>query len=359
MSITMKEIASICDVSRGTVDRVLNNRGKVRPETAERILAVAHSMGYRKQDAPIPAVSASSREYKIGVLINSLDHPYYAELLSGIIRALEDYSSYHFSGIIRQSASFDVDQQLLFLEQFLEMGVDALIISPANSRRIADKLTQFDAAGKPVVFASSINQYYTPFAAINSDHYSSGVIAAGMARLILPQGAKVSVLVGSLDMPGSALRLQGFCDILAAKRPDIKLLEPIQSFDDDVIAFKALSGQISRHQDIQLFFLAAGGYKGSFQALEDAGVLGKCRVLAFDTHDNNLGQLRAGNVCALFEQHPVQQGEKAVKVIVDYLAGHITPQDKQITIPIEIIIDESVETSSQHNSQINRVGEVK
>jgi len=44
MSITMKEIASICDVSRGTVDRVLNNRGKVRPETAERILAVARSM---------------------------------------------------------------------------------------------------------------------------------------------------------------------------------------------------------------------------------------------------------------------------------------------------------------------------
>ena len=334
MSITMKEIASICDVSRGTVDRVLNNRGKVRPETAERILAVARSMGYRKQDTPIPAAAASSHEYKIGVLINSLDHPYYAEMISGIIR---------------QSASFDVDQQLLFLEQFLEMGVDALIISPANSRRIADKLTQFDAAGKPVVFASSINQYYTPFAAINSDHYSSGVIAAGMARLILPQGAKVSVLVGSLDMPGSALRLQGFCDTLAAKRPDIKLLEPIQSFDDDVIAFKALSGQISRHQDIQLFFLAAGGYKGSFQALEDAGVLGKCRVIAFDTHDNNLGQLRAGNVCALFEQHPAQQGEKAVKVIVDYLAGHTTPQDKQITIPIEIIIDESVEVSSKHN----------
>ena len=79
-------------------------------------------------------------------------------------------------------------------------------------------------------------------------------------------------------------------------------------------------------------------------------MLGKCRVLAFDTHDNNLRQLRAGNVCALFEQHPAQQGEKAVKVIVDYLAGHITPQYKQITIPIEIIIDESVEVSSQHNT---------
>ena len=342
MSITMKEIASICDVSRGTVDRVLNNRGKVRPETAERILAVARSMGYRKQNAPVPVSADTSREYKIGVLTNSLDHPYFAELLSGIIRTLEEYASYRISGIIRQSASYDVDQQLLFLEELLDLDVDALIISPANSKRIAAKLTQFDAAGKPVVFASAINQYYTPFAAVNCNHYGSGTIAAGMARLILPPGAKVSVLAGALSMPGNALRLQGFCDTLAAKRPDVKILEAVQSFDDDVISFKALSGQISRHKDIQLFFLAAGGYKGGFQALEDAGLLGKRSVMAFDTQGNNLEQLRAGNVCALFEQHPAQQGGKAVKVIVDYLIGHITPQSRQITIPVEIIIGESI-----------------
>lgn len=340
----MKEIASICNVSRGTVDRVLNGRGKVRAETAKRIIAVARSMGYRKQDSSIPVSIGSEREYKIGVLINSLDHPYFAELLSGSIRALEEYSNYHVSGIIRQSASFDVDQQLLFLDEFLDMHIDALIISPANSKRVAAKLTQFDMLGKPVVLASAINEYYTPFATVSCNHYASGAIAAGVARLILPVGAKVSVLVGSLSMPGNALRLQGFCDTLSAKRPDVKLLEAIQSFDDDVISYKALSGQISRHKDIQLFFLAAGGYKGCFQALKDAGLLGKRSVLAFDTHDNNLGQLRAGNACALFEQHPIQQGEKAVKVIVDYLIGHTTPQDRQITIPIEIIIDECVET---------------
>ena len=33
----------MCGVSRGTVDRVLNNRGKVKPETEERIRATAES----------------------------------------------------------------------------------------------------------------------------------------------------------------------------------------------------------------------------------------------------------------------------------------------------------------------------
>ena len=34
---TIKEIAALAGVSRGTVDRVLNDRGAVNPETAEKI----------------------------------------------------------------------------------------------------------------------------------------------------------------------------------------------------------------------------------------------------------------------------------------------------------------------------------
>lgn len=45
---TMKEIAQICGVSRGTVDRVINRRGKVRPETERMILQAVERMGYTK-----------------------------------------------------------------------------------------------------------------------------------------------------------------------------------------------------------------------------------------------------------------------------------------------------------------------
>ena len=35
---TINEIAKLANTSRGTVDRVINNRGKVRKELAEKIL---------------------------------------------------------------------------------------------------------------------------------------------------------------------------------------------------------------------------------------------------------------------------------------------------------------------------------
>ena len=48
---TIKEIAQLCGVSRGTVDRVLNHRGKVRPDTEALILRTIHRMGYTKNIA--------------------------------------------------------------------------------------------------------------------------------------------------------------------------------------------------------------------------------------------------------------------------------------------------------------------
>ena len=46
MAITLNQIAEICGVSRGTVDRALHNKGNVRPAVAERIKAVATEYGY-------------------------------------------------------------------------------------------------------------------------------------------------------------------------------------------------------------------------------------------------------------------------------------------------------------------------
>ena len=41
MAGTIKEIAEKAGVSRGTVDRALNNRGRINPEVAEKIKTIA------------------------------------------------------------------------------------------------------------------------------------------------------------------------------------------------------------------------------------------------------------------------------------------------------------------------------
>ena len=45
--VTLQQIAEAAGVSRGTVDRALNNRGRIRPEVEERIKRIAREMGYQ------------------------------------------------------------------------------------------------------------------------------------------------------------------------------------------------------------------------------------------------------------------------------------------------------------------------
>ena len=49
---TIKQIAELAGVSRGTVDRVLNNRGSVNANTAARVREIAENLNYKptKQD---------------------------------------------------------------------------------------------------------------------------------------------------------------------------------------------------------------------------------------------------------------------------------------------------------------------
>ena len=81
--VTMKKIAELCGVSRGTVDRALNGRGRVNMETAENIREVARQLGYE----PNPAGTAvelyattlhyapcgvDDREFRCGVVLPRL-----------------------------------------------------------------------------------------------------------------------------------------------------------------------------------------------------------------------------------------------------------------------------------------------
>lgn len=50
---TIKEIATLAGVSRGTVDRVLNHRGDVNPQTEKKILQIIRDLDYKPNKAGI------------------------------------------------------------------------------------------------------------------------------------------------------------------------------------------------------------------------------------------------------------------------------------------------------------------
>lgn len=344
MATTMKEIAYMCNVSRGTVDRVLNGRGGVKPETEQKIRAMAASLGY---GAAAGRTSPSVfRSFQVGFLINAVGHDYYTEILNGIMMELLNYPQGSVTAVTRMSANFDVDLQLQLLDELDKAGIQALAITPANHPRIAQRLSQFSAKGIPVVIISALLDNFEYFSFVGPNHYQGGRIAGGYARRILTPPATIAILTGSRKQTGLNLRVQGFQDACQAGG-QFTMYEPVESFDDDVIAYKALSSLIAHHPDISLFFIAAGGHSGSLQAISDAGLLYKSQIIAFDTKSFSVQYLKEGKISALFSQHPRHQGKRAVRIIMNYLLNKQIPTQREYYEPVEILIDESYYPDTQ------------
>ena len=62
--LTIRQIAQLAGVSRGTVDRVLNHRPGVNPETAARVRRIAEEVGYQPNIAG-QLLAARKRDLRI------------------------------------------------------------------------------------------------------------------------------------------------------------------------------------------------------------------------------------------------------------------------------------------------------
>lgn len=74
---TIAEIAKLAGTSRGTVDRVLNGRGKVNKELEKKIREIIESSEY-EVNSSARALSMSQKKYVVGVVINSIGNPFSA-----------------------------------------------------------------------------------------------------------------------------------------------------------------------------------------------------------------------------------------------------------------------------------------
>ncbi len=96
---TIKDIADLAGVSRGTVDRVLNNRGAVNSQTAEKIMEIVRALDYRPNKAGT-ALAAQKKKYRIGVILFSEHNPFFDEVMeSGGTAGLRNHHPHQTGGI--------------------------------------------------------------------------------------------------------------------------------------------------------------------------------------------------------------------------------------------------------------------
>jgi LacI family transcriptional regulator len=159
LRVTIKEIAAICGLSIGTVDRAMHGRQGINPETRDRVLTVSRQLGYRPHLLARSLVTGSTMS--IGVIVPNLKNPFFSELVE-VMQIKARAAGYH---VYMMLSEFDAEEEKESLERLRSLNVDGIIILPVSRGRSFHAYMK--SLGTPIVTISNRVSQQWPWVGID------------------------------------------------------------------------------------------------------------------------------------------------------------------------------------------------
>ena len=333
---TLKEIADLAGVSRGTVDRVLNHRGSVNPKTAEKVMSIAQALNYQPNRAGT-ALAAQKKKYKIGVIVFGRNNPFFDEVMRGIHAKSDELKSYGITTIIRR-VDFDVRAQLDAIDELVSEGINGLVLAPYNDRAICDKINALDELHIPVVTINTDIEGSRRMAYVGSDYFRGGCIAAGLFALTATTDVSLGVITGSDHVLCHTERIRGLQRTLSDTYPNIHVNCILENHDDEIESYTVTKQLLAEHPDTDALFFTAAGIYGGCKAISEL----RPRIITFDEVPTTLELIKKGTVLATISQQPYRQGYRSLDILSEYLTSGILPENELQYVDHSIIIRENL-----------------
>ncbi len=340
MSVTIKKIAELCGVSRGTVDRVINNRGNVKKETEEKILRIAKELNYTPNTAA-KSLSAKSRNIVIGVVLAAEGNSFFDDILKGMYQAQKELGDYGISLLVKTMKGYDVDTQLELIDS-IENKISALIINPISDARLEYKINRLAENGIPVGTVNTDIEGSKRLFYVGSNYTKGGEIACGMLALITGGRANIGILSGSDKLAGHNRRINGFKQVCQERYPGFNVLASAQTNDDEILAYQATEKMLTSQSEIDTLYIVGAGVYGACRAVLALGREKDFNVICFDRVPGTIEMMEKGLIKATICQQPFTQGNKSVHIMFNYLISGTKPEKIQNIVKNEIRIAENI-----------------
>ena len=314
---TIREIAELAGVSRGTVDRVLNNRGSVNQETAEKIRMIIRQLDYKPNRAGI-ALAAQKKKYLIGVILFSKKNPFFDHVMQGFSDKAEELSLYGCEISVKQVA-YHPQAQLSAIRACLKEGIQGLIITPYNDDMIREELNKLIRSGIPVITVNSDAEGVRRLAYVGSDYYNSGEAAGALMKLVTSGPVRLGIVNGDNNILCHTQRISGFVDKLSDDAR-FKVVCQGESLDDDKKAYELVSRMLREHPDINAFYFTAAGVYGGCRAILESAPRQDIKVITFDEVPSTVEMMHKNIITATICQEPCWQGSKSLELMFSYLS---------------------------------------
>lgn len=268
---------------------------------------------------------ARSRRKRIAVIPKGVSHLFWVAVEKGAKQAGQEFDvEILWNG---PAAETEYARQIQIMDSMVAQRVDAIAIAPTEKTALVAPIDRAVAAGIPVtVFDSGIESTnYVSYVA--TDNVEAGRLGARKLAELIGNKGKVGIV---MNAPGSAStmdREQGFTETIQKEFPNVRIVGQQYGMSDRARARAAAENLLTANPDIDgIFASAEPSSTGAASAINSRGVADKVTLVAFDSSDSMVQDLRAGVIDAMVVQDPHRMGYEAVKTLVDKLAGRTPPK---------------------------------
>ncbi|KQS33531.1 substrate-binding domain-containing protein [Dyadobacter sp. Leaf189] len=343
--VRIKDIAERAQTSKGTVDRVLHNRGRVADDVRERILSIIKELNYEPNF--IAQSLKSQRTYNLAVLVPdpALD-PYWQAPRLGLEKAEKELRQY---GLSITQFIFDPHDDQSFIERAQEVTAekpDGLLIAPVFYKEVLPFFKEWADMNIPYVLFNTQIEHVNPLCYIGQDSYRSGSLAAKILSFGLQSSGSILIAHINEDISNSAhliTKEEGFKDYFKSlgNGRSFEVISREVHFSDEEGPDRELDAIRSKNPDLKAIYVT------NSKAFEVAAYLEKnslkdIKLVGYDLVEANLDYLNKEVIHFLINQNPLGQGYWGIH----QLANHLVFKKEVAPIkflPLDIITKENLD----------------
>ncbi len=338
---TLKEIAKAANVSLGTVDRVIHNRGGVSEESEAKVRKALEKLNYT------PNIFARQLKRKkpflFGVLMpdTNQDGGYWKRPASGIEKAVAELNThkvkllpFYYNRYSHMSFSRAADT-------VLDTNLDGLLIAPVNTEVFQEFVSKIPTTVPYVFFDSSLPQS-SCLSCIMQDSFQSGQLSARLMHLLLPEPATIAAIQVLPKDYHIEQRIKGFETYFSSYSSyQIKVYSVIRG--NPQMNFTLITESILQElSELKGIFVSNALVCEVARILEKHKLNKNIHLIGYDLIKENLDCLKSGTIDFLISQQSEQQGYQGIYT----LFRHIILEEsvtKKVMMPIDIITRENVD----------------
>ena len=260
---------------------------------------------------------------------------------AGVKKAQGELPNYNLTFKYPEQSSAAIQTRLM--DDLVAAGVSGIMVSAVDPKTMGDAL---DRIGKQVALFTTDSDApkSSRVAYIGSSNVDAGKQAGEIALKAMPNGGKCMGFVGLPGADNARERIEGFNETIKGSK--IVQVDVRADDIDQTRAKRNVEDTLTAHPEIDCM---VGYYSYNtpriYEALKEAGKLGKITIVGFDEDPITLGGVKEGTIASTVVQQPYEWGYQGMKDMAKYLEGDksFIPANGLIIIPTKIISKDNVD----------------